>query len=65
MSSRLVTEIVVAVSALGWAVYTSIMAANGQPGDTISEVIARAGREHPMIPFAVGVLIGHWFWSIK
>lgn len=65
MTSRLITEIVIVISVVGWCTYTAIMGGNGQPGDTISEVIARAGREHPLIPFALGVVIGHWFWSIK
>lgn len=30
-------------------------------GDTISEIIWRLGR-HPLVPFAVGVLMGHLFW---
>jgi hypothetical protein len=35
----------------------------GKPGSTISEVIRSVGYGHPMIPFALGVLIGHWFWT--
>lgn len=31
--------------------------------DTISEIIARQGRLHPIIPFAFGVLMGHFFWT--
>ena len=32
------------------------------PGDTISEVLLKYARPHPVIPFAFGVLMGHLFW---
>lgn len=31
-------------------------------GNTISEVVATNSLRHPMIPFLVGVLMGHFFW---
>lgn len=33
--------------------------------DTISRVIADASSEHPLLPFAFGVLAGHFFWGIR
>jgi hypothetical protein len=29
---------------------------------TISKTIATAAGKWPILPFAFGVLIGHWFW---
>lgn len=31
------------------------------PGDTISEVIWRVSKR-PLLPFAFGILMGHFFW---
>lgn len=36
--------------------------ANGIPGDTISEVTRSAARRYPILPFAAGVVVGHFFW---
>lgn len=35
----------------------------GQDQATISAVIWGLSRKYPIIPFAAGVLCGHWFWS--
>lgn len=37
-----------------WAAFT--------PGATLSETMLSMGHRHPIIPFAMGVLIGH-FWA--
>jgi hypothetical protein len=42
-------------------VYEFWAAANKQSGDTISEIVWRASRK-PILPFAFGVLMGHFFW---
>lgn len=42
-----------------WDIYLAI---SPPKGDTISEVIRSVGRKYLIIPFAFGVLIGHWFW---
>lgn len=44
------------------AAYDIYLAANGVPGDTISEVMRTVARKHPIIPFAAGVIFGHFFW---
>ena len=41
-----------------WAVINNI------PGDTLSETVW-AMNTHPMIPFVVGVICGHFFWQSK
>lgn len=32
---------------------------------TISELIATVSYSYPVVPFAVGILCGHWFWPVK
>jgi hypothetical protein len=32
-------------------------------GDTISEIIWKAAATRPILPFAMGVLMGHLFWQ--
>ena len=39
-----------------------VFIANGPAGDTISEVVRGWAQRHPVIPFAAGVLMGHFFW---
>jgi hypothetical protein len=34
-----------------------------EPGATISERMLDMGHRHPVIPFAIGILMGHFFWS--
>lgn len=50
--------IAVAVVLIGWDIYVAI---NDERGDTISEILLWVG-EHPILPFAFGVLMGHLFW---
>ena len=33
------------------------------PQATLSSAAYNASRQYPIIPFAVGVLVGHLFWS--
>lgn len=42
--------------------YAALVAAYGKTGDTISEHVTRWSKLAPMLPFALGVLIGHWLW---
>ena len=34
----------------------------GQGGATVSAVLSGWAKEVPLLPFAIGVLIGHLFW---
>ena len=43
-----------------WDIY---VAATPPGGDTISEIMLGWARKHPIVPFALGVLMGHLFWS--
>jgi hypothetical protein len=53
-----------AFGALGAAVlaYEALALANRQTGDTISERVWRAS-EYPLVPFAAGLVCGHFFWQ--
>lgn len=45
---------------IGWDV---VVAANKDKGDTISEILIKTARKHPVISFAWGFLSGHLFWA--
>ena len=45
-------------------IYEGIALMNAAPGDTISEIMW-AASQRPLIPFAFGVLCGHFFWQRK
>lgn len=34
-------------------------------GDTLSEVQDDLAQDSPIVPFAVGVVAGHWYWLPK
>jgi hypothetical protein len=51
------------IAIAGLLVYEMYAVLNGTPGDTLSEAVWKYGQ-HPMIAFAVGVLVGH-FWFQK
>ena len=38
---------------------------NGSTEGTISWYIYDRSHEYPLIPFATGVLCGHFFWNLK
>jgi hypothetical protein len=50
--------IAVALLLIGWDIY---VAANKDSGDTISEILLWTSQR-PILPFAMGVLMGHLFW---
>jgi hypothetical protein len=31
--------------------------------DTISKVVTKSSEKYPLIPFLLGLLMGHFFWS--
>lgn len=35
---------------------------NRRKEDTLSDLVARGTKVSPLLPFGVGVVIGHWFW---
>ena len=42
-----------------WDVWAS---ASGKPMDTVSEILCQWSKQFPVLPFGVGLLIGHLFW---
>lgn len=34
---------------------------DGVEGNTISQVVIKYSYKYPMIPFVLGVLLGHWY----
>ena len=47
----------------GLCAYELYTLANKCPGDTISEIVWTATHRRPIVPFAAGVLCGHFFWQ--
>lgn len=64
MTRRWTIAILLGITALliGWDIYVAL---TPQKGDTISEVIRDWAFAHPVIPFALGVLCGHWLWPLR
>ena len=59
--NRVLTVIVTLIAALiGWDIY---LAADEKEDNTISQLIRDISHDHPMIAFALGVLVGHWLWD--
>ena len=56
--AKLIIIAIIAVITI-WDVAVVLM---GRPDTTISAVILKLSKEHPMIPFTLGVLIVHLFW---
>ena len=47
----------------GLLVYEYFALRNECEGDTISEIVWTAATERPIVPFAAGVICGHFFWQ--
>ncbi len=64
MTRRVTIGILVATALLliAWDVYAYLAAGSEA---TISRVTLGFARQHPVLPFAVGVLMGHLFWPQK
>ncbi len=57
------TEIFLLVWALVLAMY-ALYSAVFLPRDLwVSYTMLRLGKAYPIIPFALGILLAHWFWS--
>ena len=52
----------IAIAAL--IAYEMYAVLNAAQGDTLSEAVWKYGQ-HPMLAFAVGVLVGHFWWQRK
>jgi len=52
----------VAVLLISWDIYVAFFNKTPNSKDTISGVVLGFAQKHPVIPFAFGVLMGHFFW---
>jgi len=50
----------IAITAISWLVWDVVAYAKGKK--TISYYFTNWAYYSPMVPFILGVLIGHWFW---
>lgn len=62
ISPRVLTSIVLLCVTLGLVVYDAVVIWRAYPAATISEVILAVAQEQPILPFLVGVLVGHLLW---
>lgn len=47
----------------GLLIYELVALRNECEGDTISEIVWAATTKRPLVPFAAGLLCGHFFWQ--
>lgn len=65
MTDRLWTLVILGGCALlliAWDVYVAFFNREPNAKDTISGIVLGFARRHPLVPFAFGVLMGHFFW---
>ncbi|HEV8674023.1 MAG TPA: hypothetical protein VGX21_08255 [Methylomirabilota bacterium] len=48
---------------LGLVAYELVALANRDEGDTISEITWELTARRPLVPFTLGLLMGHFFWQ--
>lgn len=61
MGTKTLTKLVLAATTVGLIGYDVFVAVEPTQDDTISEVINLLAADHPILPFAWGVLTGHLF----
>ena len=49
-----------AILLLVWDIYVAYF--NDEKNDTISSIVYRSALQHPLLPFGIGVIMGHLFW---
>ena len=65
LSLSMATKIVLGVTVLVLIIWATVAAVFGAEGSTISEHVRDYAAAYPLIPFALGVVCGHWFWTMK
>lgn len=48
---------------VSWDIYVAYFNKTPNDKDTISGIVFGWARKHPVVPFAFGVLMGHFFWG--
>ena len=54
--------VLVVIALLAYEAYSLV---NGVPGDTLSEAVWGVSHDYPLLPFAAGIVAGHFFWQRK
>ena len=62
MSNRRVTIFLLLAAIVPLLLWEGWTLVNNEAGDTISAVLRDAAFTWPIIPFVVGLLIGHFWW---
>jgi hypothetical protein len=63
--TRNITSWLIIVTIIVWVVWDIYVGTNSIPGDTESEVIRDWAWDYPSFAAAIGVLCGHWFWTVE
>ena len=61
---RTATGVIMLAATGGLIVWDIIAVIRGGTQATISQIVRDQAIKRPMLPFAIGVLCGHWFWSL-
>jgi hypothetical protein len=61
---RTLLSIALIVAALLVGVWDVIAVSRGQPRDTVSDTLYAWSARFPILPLAVGIIIGHVFWPM-
>lgn len=64
MTTKRWVQLVFILSLVGLGIYEGYGIAQSAPGDTISELVWSVSHI-PLVPFAFGVVMGHFFWQRK
>ena len=59
------TKVVLAVVVLVLIVWATVASVLGAEGSTISEHVRDYCAAYPLLPFALGIVCGHWFWPMR
>ena len=58
------TEWVVIVAVVGLVLYDLVAMVRSGPDATISVIVHEFSKNNPIVPLAVGIVIGHIFWPV-
>lgn len=59
------TQMIMVTTVVLLVLYDVVARVFGGNDATISYQLMEASKKWPIIPAAIGLLVGHWFWQIK
>jgi hypothetical protein len=62
---KTITQWVMLAGVLSWVLWDLVVVANHTAGDTISEITLALARRYPIVPLAVGIVVGHLFGASR